>query len=76
MAAPAYLSIVEYLNTTYEPDLEYVDGQLVERKVGKWEQARHTRRSGLSRPQRIFVPVLPGQRFVFLTSYWSALTST
>jgi|HubBroStandDraft_6_1064221.scaffolds.fasta_scaffold136430_1 Uma2 family endonuclease len=40
MAAPAYLSIVEYLNTTYEPDLEYVDGQLVERKAGKWEHAR------------------------------------
>jgi Uma2 family endonuclease len=40
MAAPAHLSIVEYLHTTYEPDLEYVDGQLVERNVGKWEHAR------------------------------------
>jgi Uma2 family endonuclease len=40
MAAPAHLSIVEYLRTTYEPDLEYVDGQLVERNVGKWEHGR------------------------------------
>jgi Uma2 family endonuclease len=40
MAASAHLSIIEYLNTTYEPDLEYVDGQLVERNVGKWEHGR------------------------------------
>ena len=40
MATSTYLSIIEYLNTTYDPDLEYVDGQLVERNVGKWEHAR------------------------------------
>jgi len=40
MAASTYLSITEYLNTDYDPDLEYVDGQLVERNVGKWEHAR------------------------------------
>ena len=40
MAASAHLSIIEYLNTTYEPDLEYVDGQLVERYLGKWEHGR------------------------------------
>ncbi len=40
MATSPQLSIVEYLNTTYEPDLEYVDGQLVERNVGKWEHGR------------------------------------
>lgn len=31
---------IEYLNTAYDPDLEYVDGQLVERAVGGWEQGR------------------------------------
>jgi Uma2 family endonuclease len=40
MAASTQLSIIEYLNTTYDPDLEYVDGRLVERNVGKWEHAR------------------------------------
>ena len=40
MATSTHLSILQYLNTTYEPDVEYVDGQLVERNVGKWEHAR------------------------------------
>ncbi|MBV8632480.1 MAG: Uma2 family endonuclease [Silvibacterium sp.] len=40
MATPPLLFITEYLNTDYDPDLEYVDGQLVERNVGKWEHAR------------------------------------
>ena len=39
MATSTYLSITEYLNTAYDPDLEYVDGQLVERNVGKWNTA-------------------------------------
>lgn len=28
--------VEEYLNTSYEPDVEYVDGVLVERNVGDW----------------------------------------
>ena len=40
MATSPHLSITEYLNTDYDPDLEYVDGHLVERNVGKWEHAR------------------------------------
>jgi Uma2 family endonuclease len=40
MATSTYLSITDYLNTAYDPDLEYVDGQLVERNVGKWEHGR------------------------------------
>jgi hypothetical protein len=27
--------VEEYLNTSYDPDREYVDGQLVERHVGE-----------------------------------------
>ena len=40
MATSPHLSIAEYLNTDYEPDLEYMDGQLVKRNMGKWEHAR------------------------------------
>ncbi|HUA97956.1 MAG TPA: Uma2 family endonuclease [Terracidiphilus sp.] len=40
MATATHISIGEYLRTTYRPDCEYVDGEVRERKVGKWEQAR------------------------------------
>ena len=30
------VSVEEYLNTSYEPDVEYVDGVLMERNVGGW----------------------------------------
>ena len=40
MATATLLSIDEYLRTTYRPDCEYVDGELRERNVGKWEHAR------------------------------------
>src|ERR1035441_9598029 len=30
------ISVEEYLNTPYEPDVEFVDGVLVERNVGDW----------------------------------------
>jgi Uma2 family endonuclease len=40
MATSTHISIIEYLNTDYDPDIEYVDGQLVERNVGKWEHGR------------------------------------
>jgi Uma2 family endonuclease len=36
MAVAAHVSVEEYLNTSYEPDMEYVDGELVERNVGEW----------------------------------------
>jgi Uma2 family endonuclease len=35
-AAGILVSVDEYLNTSYSPDLEYVDGALVERNVGDW----------------------------------------
>ncbi len=40
MATATTLSIAEYLETNYRPDREYVDGELRERNVGKWEHAR------------------------------------
>jgi len=36
MAVETLVSVEEYLNTSYEPDMEYVDGILVERNVGAW----------------------------------------
>ncbi len=30
----------EYLSTSYRPDCDYVDGELLERNVGEWEHSR------------------------------------
>ncbi|MDT7815299.1 MAG: hypothetical protein QOJ42_5215, partial [Acidobacteriaceae bacterium] len=40
MATSTRLSLFEYLKTCYRPDREFVDGELLDRNVGKWEQAR------------------------------------
>jgi Uma2 family endonuclease len=34
------ISVAEYLNTSYRPDCDYVDGQVVERNVGEREHSR------------------------------------
>ncbi|HTS24233.1 MAG TPA: Uma2 family endonuclease [Bryobacteraceae bacterium] len=36
MSAGALVSLEEYLGSSYDPDMEYVDGVLVERHVGEW----------------------------------------
>ncbi|MEO8657007.1 MAG: Uma2 family endonuclease [Bryobacteraceae bacterium] len=36
MSAGTLVSVEQYLNTAYDPDVEYVDGVLVERNVGDW----------------------------------------
>jgi Uma2 family endonuclease len=33
------LSVEDYLNTSYDPDVEYIDGALQERNVGDWLHA-------------------------------------
>jgi Uma2 family endonuclease len=35
--ATTAISIEEYLSTTYEPDMDYVDGELEERNVGEYQ---------------------------------------
>jgi len=40
MATSTAVPVEEYLSTTYDPDMEYVDGQLVERKVGEYLHSR------------------------------------
>jgi Uma2 family endonuclease len=37
MSAATLISVEEYLSTSYEPDMEYVDGVLVETNVGEWK---------------------------------------
>ena len=36
MGVETLISVEEYLSTSYDPDVEYVDGVLVERNVGDW----------------------------------------
>jgi Uma2 family endonuclease len=40
MATVTHIPIQDYLGSTYRPDCEYVDGEVRERNVGKWEHAR------------------------------------
>jgi Uma2 family endonuclease len=40
MATTVRIPLTEYLQTTYRPDREYVDGEARVRNVGKWEHAR------------------------------------
>lgn len=40
MASMTHIPLSEYLETDYRPDREYVDGEIRERNVGKWEHAR------------------------------------
>ncbi len=40
MATALHIPIHEYLGISYRPDREYVDGEIRERNVGKWEHAR------------------------------------
>ena len=39
MGVEAPISAEEYLNTSYHPDVEYVDGVLVERNIGDWSHS-------------------------------------
>jgi Uma2 family endonuclease len=40
MTATFQIPLREYLDSSYRPDREYVDGEIRERNVGKWEHAR------------------------------------
>lgn len=53
------MPVEEYLGTNYDPDAEYVDGELLERHVGEW---RHSRLQHL-----LSVVFAPRERGRFLT---------
>ena len=38
-AVPALISIEEYLASSYEPDVEFVDGVLEEKNMGEWDHS-------------------------------------
>ena len=40
MQTRALISVTEYLNTSYRPDRDYVDGLVVERNLGEYEHGR------------------------------------
>jgi Uma2 family endonuclease len=40
MATILHIPLNEYFGNSYKPDREYVDGEIRERNVGKWEHAR------------------------------------
>jgi Uma2 family endonuclease len=40
MATATFISLDQYLSTSYRPDREYIDGEVVERNMGKWQHAR------------------------------------
>jgi Uma2 family endonuclease len=39
-STPALVSLHEYLASTYRPDRDYVDGEVIERNVGEWDHSR------------------------------------
>jgi Uma2 family endonuclease len=40
MATATLISLEQYLATSYRPDREYIDGEVVERNMGKWAHSR------------------------------------
>lgn len=40
MAVTVLTSLTGYLDTSYHPDREYIDGEISERRMGKWEHSR------------------------------------
>ena len=40
MATTTQISLQEYLDTSYRPDREYIDGEVVEKNMGKFSHAR------------------------------------
>ena len=40
MSTGTIVTLSEYLATSYRPDCEYLDGELLERNVGEWDHSR------------------------------------
>ncbi len=65
MATATLISVEEYLATSYRPDRELLDGQLVERNLGEYDHSRlQTRLAGwfLSREREWNIRVVVEQR--------------
>src|ERR1700722_5826339 len=62
MASVTQIPVAEYLKSSYRPDREYIDGEVRERNVGKWEHAR--------------VQALLAGWFINHESVWNVMSST
>ena len=65
MSTATLTSVSEYLSTSYRPDCEYLEGELLERNVGEWD---HSEIQGIvfaylfNRRREWGIQVLPEQR--------------
>jgi len=65
MAAATQISVDEYLHTTYRPDRDYVDGEVLERKLGERDHSRPQMFLGaylFAREKEWRIIVMPEQR--------------
>ena len=65
MVAATQISVTEYLNTTYRPDRDYVDGEVLERNLGEYEHSRPQMRVSAyfyNREKEWRIRVVPEQR--------------
>jgi len=65
MAAATQISVTEYLNTSYRPDRDYVDGEVLERNLGEYDHSRLQMRLAaylFAREQEWQIRVVPEQR--------------
>lgn len=65
MTAATQISVDEYLRTTYRPDCDYVDGEVLERNLGEYDHARPQMRISayfFNREKEWHIRVIPEQR--------------
>lgn len=65
MAVATQISVTEYLSTTYRPDCDYVDGEVLERNLGEYEHSRPQMRISAffyNREKEWHIRVVPEQR--------------
>jgi Uma2 family endonuclease len=65
MKAPTLVSVDEYLRTSYRPDCDYVDGEVLERNVGERDHSKLQREFILylgTRAKKWGIHVFPEQR--------------
>jgi Uma2 family endonuclease len=65
MSVATRVSLSEYLNTSYRPDCDYLEGELLERNVGEWDHSRLQMLLSsflFSREKQFGILVVPEQR--------------
>ena len=65
MPAETLVSVSEYLASSYDPDCDYVDGEILERNVGEYDHAKLQKRLILylgNREAELRIHVVPEQR--------------